>query len=94
MTQHEQIWDYRERFGSITPMEGFADLGITKIATRIGEMRRRGMPIAAKMETGVNRMGKAVRYMRYWIAREETGCGADDAFPDETMERIMGRVKH
>ena len=43
MTQREAIIDYITKFGSITPMEAFADLGITKLATRISEMRKDGM---------------------------------------------------
>ena len=35
MTQREQILLYLHTFGSITPMEAFADLGITKLATRV-----------------------------------------------------------
>lgn len=65
MTQHEQIYDYIERFGSISPMEAFADLGITKLATRIGEMKEAGTPIVGEWETAKNRFGKTVRYMRY-----------------------------
>ena len=42
MTQCEQIMDYLHQFGSITPMEAFADLGITKLATRVSEMRKDG----------------------------------------------------
>jgi len=45
MTHHERIYDYMDRFGSITPMEAFRDLGETKLATRIGEMRRKGIEI-------------------------------------------------
>ena len=65
MTQHEQIYDYIERFGSISPMEAFADLGITKLATRVSEMKEAGTPIVGEWETAKNRLGKQVRYMRY-----------------------------
>ena len=40
MTHHQRIFDYMERFGSISPMEAFRDLGETKLSTRIGEMRQ------------------------------------------------------
>lgn len=43
MTQKEQILDYLKRFETITPMQAFGDLGITKLATRISEMRRDGI---------------------------------------------------
>ena len=65
MNQRERIYDYIERFGSISPMEAFADLGITKLATRVSEMREAGTPIVGEWETAKNRLGKQVRYMRY-----------------------------
>lgn len=68
MTQHEAIYKYIERFGSITPMDAFSDLGITKLATRVGEMRASGTEIIGTWETAKNRFGKKVRYMRYSFA--------------------------
>lgn len=65
MKQHERIIDYIDRFGSISPYEAFADLGITKLATRISEMRRAGVEILGKLEQSTNRYGETVRFMRY-----------------------------
>ena len=63
--QQVDILVYIYRFGSITPMEAFADLGITKLSTRISEMRAMGIPFDQTYEGGVNRIGRKVRYMRY-----------------------------
>ena len=38
-------------FGSITPMDAFSDLGITKLATRVSEMREEGVSIIGEWET-------------------------------------------
>lgn len=65
MTQYDRIAEYIDKFGSITPMEAFSDLGITKLSTRIGEMTRHGFNIKREMVTGKNRFGDVVRYMRY-----------------------------
>ena len=65
MTQREQILDYIKEFGSITPMEAFSDLGITKLATRISEMRRDGMKFNIETVKRKNRYGKPVHYARY-----------------------------
>lgn len=66
MTQHELILNYIADFGSITPMEAFSDLGVTKLATRISEMRaRKGMEFKIEQVKGKNRYGKPVRYARY-----------------------------
>lgn len=71
MTQHEMILDYLEEYGSITPMECFTHLGITKLSTRIGEMRRGGLDIRQEMETGKNRRGEKTHWMRYSLAEKQ-----------------------
>ena len=65
MTQREQILNYINEFGSITPMEAFSDLGITKLATRISEMRRDGMEFKIDTVKRKNRYGKTVHFARY-----------------------------
>ena len=67
MTQGERIIDYMERHGSISPMEAFTDLGITKLATRISELRKSGVEIDKDYEESLNRFGDKVCYMRYRI---------------------------
>ena len=68
MTQQQRILQYMRDFGSISPMEAFRDLGITKLATRISEMTRNGHAVTRQMETSQNRYGDTVRYMRYRLA--------------------------
>lgn len=65
MTQREAIIEYITEFGSITPMQAFADLGITKLATRISEMRKDGMTFKIEMVSTKNRYGKSVCYAKY-----------------------------
>lgn len=65
MTQSERIIRYMQDFGSITPMQAFSDLGVTKLATRISEMRREGIRIHKEPVSSVNRYGDHVRFMRY-----------------------------
>lgn len=65
MTQHERILNYLNDFGSITPMQAFSDLGITKLSTRIGELIRSGEEISGEMREGVNRYGEKTRWMEY-----------------------------
>lgn len=68
MTQREAIIEYITEFGSITPMQAFADLGVTKLATRISEMRKDGMKFRIEMVSTKNRYGKSVNYARYSFA--------------------------
>ena len=72
MTQREQILLYIKTYGSITPMEAF-ELGITKLATRVSEMRRDGIEFNIEMVTGLNRFEKPIRYARYSLAEVNNG---------------------
>lgn len=71
MTQCERILAYLKRFGSISPMEAFRDLGITKLATRISEMRNEGYRFIQEYEQSKNRYGEPVRYMRYYLDEDD-----------------------
>ncbi len=66
MTQAERILEYMDTFGSITPFQAFADLGITKLSTRISEMRKSGIGIADEMMYSKNRYGEPTHYKKYW----------------------------
>ena len=70
MTQKDLIMKYIHDFGSITPMEAFHDLGITKLATRISELKKDGVQFDIQVAKGVNRYGKATRYARYLFPAE------------------------
>ena len=63
--QQKDILTYIFDFGSISPMEAFSDLGITKLSTRISEMRVLGIQFDQAYEGRENRFGKKVRFMRY-----------------------------
>ena len=70
MNQRQRILKYIDDFGSISPMEAFTDLGITKLASRISEIiYKDGIPITKEPETGINRYGKKIHYMRYYDGR-------------------------
>ena len=65
MTQKERIRKYLDDFGSITPLEAMADLGIMRLGARIWEMIRDGEPIVRETVRGVNRYGQTTRYAKY-----------------------------
>ena len=60
MTQHERILNYLTEKGSITVLEAAMNLHITKLPTRIGEMRAKGMNFPSHWETS-----NGSRYIRY-----------------------------
>lgn len=70
MTQHDRIEKYIRTYGSITPMQAFADLGITKLASRISEMKRNGYCFDQEYVESENRFGEKVHYMRYSFPSE------------------------
>ena len=71
MTQKDLVLRYITDFGSITPMQAFSDLGITKLATVVSNLRLKdGMQFKIEAVKGKNRYGKPIRYARY-------------SFPDE-----------
>lgn len=51
--------------GSITPMDAFNELNITKLATRISEMKKIGVRFDQKYESRTNLLGYTSHYMRY-----------------------------
>ena len=63
--QRQMILEYLKANGSITPFEAFSELGITKLATRISEMKRAGYTFVQEMCTGTNRYGKKCQFMKY-----------------------------
>lgn len=70
--QQRQIAEYIDEHGSITPIEAFQDLGITKLATRVSEMKRAGIEFKQERISSKNRFGKPVSFMRYsWKEKSE-----------------------
>ena len=65
MSQATEILDYIDRNGSITSMEAF-DLGITRLAARVADLRDVGIDIRTEMINGIGRNGKPFRCARYW----------------------------
>lgn len=60
-TQYVQIYQFVRKNGSITPMQAFSELGITKLATRISEMTKNGDYSVKKTPIMID----GTRYMKY-----------------------------
>ena len=69
MTQHELILKHLDDCGSISPFEAFEEYGITKLATRISELKRQGYQFNTVMVEQKNRYGEPVRFARYWRSK-------------------------
>lgn len=71
MTQRERVLEYIRKHGSISPMEAFHDLGVTKLATIISHLsRKEGYVFRRKYEHKKNRFGQSVHYLRYSLPDE------------------------
>lgn len=65
--QQQRVLEYMNAFGSISSMEAFQDLGVTRLAAVIFELKRKGIPIHSKTEARVNRFGEVKHFSRYSV---------------------------
>ncbi len=71
MNQEQKIINYVERFGSITTLDAFRDLAITRLSARIFNIKKMGYKVTSARETSKNRFGEDVNYSRYFIEKEQ-----------------------
>ena len=64
MTQCQRILKRIEDKGSITSMEAF-EMGITRLASRVHDLRKMGINITSETVYGMNRYGEKVHYSKY-----------------------------
>ncbi len=72
-TQNQRILDYIDKYGGITQREADDYLAITRLPSRIFDLRDRGYNIVSEWVNGNNRFGEPVRVKRYRFADEEDG---------------------
>ena len=68
MTQEERVLRYLEQFGSITSLEAFQALGITRLAAVIHKMAEKGYTFRRVAEPSKNRYGQTVLFVRYYLS--------------------------
>ncbi len=64
-TQCDQVLSYMRKFGSITPIDALREFGCMRLASRISDLRKRGVPIEKNMKSAKNRFGDNVSYAEY-----------------------------
>ena len=67
-TQCNKILAHIKEHGSISPIEARVLYGVMRLASRVNDLRRRGVDIESELVTGVDRDGKKVRYAVYKLA--------------------------
>ena len=67
-SQKSKVLKHLAQFGSITTLEAFNCYGITRLASRVHELREAGVKIAVANVLVQNRYGEKVHVARYSLA--------------------------
>ena len=73
MSQAREIIEFIRDNGSITTMQAFG-LGITRLASRVHELRSFGIPVQKEMVSVLNRKGETCRVAKYTIPGGVPDC--------------------
>ena len=73
MKQNERILRHLQDHGSISALEALEEYGIMRLASRISDLKKSGIPIRREMVSGKNRYGEATSYARYSLDQTEEG---------------------
>jgi len=70
MRQKDKVMNYIQKYGSISSYEAFADLGITRLASVVFDLKKDGVQFDTVDETSVNRYGEKSTHARYSLHKE------------------------
>lgn len=62
----ERVLNYMKEFGSITTYNAFIDLGCSRLAEYIRQIKLE-YKVGSEWISTVNRYGEKVQYKRYWL---------------------------
>lgn len=71
MTQTERVLAYMKEYGSITSLEAMNHLGVMRLASRVSDLRRQGVPIEREITKAKNRYGEDTSFARYKLKEED-----------------------
>lgn len=69
MTQCERVLEYINEFGSITTLQAFTDLGCTRLASRICDLKKQGYDFKKEFVSDRNRYGETVCFIKYSLRK-------------------------
>ena len=69
-TQCKRILAYIEENKSITQLDALREFGCMRLASRISDLKKQGVPVKRIMETAKNRYEEPVRYARYSLMED------------------------
>lgn len=65
--QEKDVIDFIKANGSITTLQAFG-IGVARLASRVFDLRAKGVPIKSEMVSVENRKGEKCRVARYWLS--------------------------
>lgn len=65
LTQCDKILRHLEDYGTIDPLTALSEYGIMRLASRVTDLKKRGLFITREIKKGLNRYGEVVRYAEY-----------------------------
>lgn len=71
ITQCDKVLQFIKVNGSITSMQAFYNLGVTRLAARIANLRERGVGIESKTVSGKAKDGTPIHYSVYSLSHEK-----------------------
>ena len=70
-TQCDEILEYMKKYGSITQLQAYLDIGCWRLASRISDLRKRGYAIQRQMIKVKNRHRADVPIAQYSLVKGE-----------------------
>ena len=67
MTQSERIVRHLREYGGITSLEAMRDYGVMRLASRVSDLKKAGVPIYSEIVKGRNRYGEMTTFARYTL---------------------------
>lgn len=71
ISQTDKVLRFIQANGSITSMQAFYNLGVTRLAARIANLRERGVGIESKTVSGKAKDGTPIHYSVYSLSHEK-----------------------
>lgn len=64
-TQCDRILRHLKEYGSISDLEAYSEYGIRRLASRIHDLKKKGVDIVSERVNGKNRYGEATHFSVY-----------------------------
>lgn len=67
MNQHTAVLEWLKSKGSISSLEAFKELGVTRLSAIVFDLRAKGHDVETVMVEGRDRFGHKTRFARYYL---------------------------